>query len=480
MIKGVLWNLLGTGVPLLVALWAVPHLLQGYGNERFGLLSIIWALIGYFSIFDLGLGRALTKLVAERLGSNRQTEIPDLVATAIAIIFSLGLSASFLGAISSSWLVGDILKMDESLTQEGINAMKILSVGLPFVVLSAALIGLLEARGDFKSINAIRLLMGLSNFIGPVISLQWSASLVDATLILVFMRIFTTFLYAYRCWGTRAFGEARGRINRTMVKPLFQFGAWITISNVISPIMVQLDRFLIGAVIGVTRLPLYVIPADMLIRLSFMPAALINVLFPAFTKAMVESPQRGADLFNKSCTVMLWCLVPISLVVCLYAPEGLTLWMGADFSEGASPIVRWLVVGFFFNGMARIPHALLQSSGRPDLTAKLHIIEFPVYFVLMWILLKNYGILGAAVGWMLRMLLDMGLLFYVAAKKIPIVSNFARDASIKSLGIGLLFLLATLLDRCEYKNHIGFCVTLLTTLYAAKNIVLFRSFSHEK
>ena len=33
----------------------------------FGVLSLVWMFIGYFSLFDLGLGRATTKLVAEKI-----------------------------------------------------------------------------------------------------------------------------------------------------------------------------------------------------------------------------------------------------------------------------------------------------------------------------------------------------------------------------------------------------------------------------
>ncbi|MCI0403070.1 MAG: flippase, partial [Acidobacteria bacterium] len=46
----------------------IPPIIAGLGAERFGLLALAWAVLGYFNIFDLGLGRATTKFVAESLG----------------------------------------------------------------------------------------------------------------------------------------------------------------------------------------------------------------------------------------------------------------------------------------------------------------------------------------------------------------------------------------------------------------------------
>ena len=74
--RNVVWNLLGTGAPLLVAIVAIPLLIQGLGTARFGVLTLAWLVVGYFSLFDLGLGRALTKLVAEKLGKGQDDETP--------------------------------------------------------------------------------------------------------------------------------------------------------------------------------------------------------------------------------------------------------------------------------------------------------------------------------------------------------------------------------------------------------------------
>ncbi|MCG8060811.1 MAG: flippase, partial [Candidatus Thiodiazotropha endolucinida] len=66
--KNVVWNLLSIIVPFLVAIITIPILIDGIGKDRFGLLAISWMFVGYFSLFDFGLGRALTVLVAKCLG----------------------------------------------------------------------------------------------------------------------------------------------------------------------------------------------------------------------------------------------------------------------------------------------------------------------------------------------------------------------------------------------------------------------------
>ena len=60
--RNTIWNLIGYGVPLVVALFAIPLLIKGLGTDRFGVLTLAWVFIGYLSLFDLGLGRALKRL----------------------------------------------------------------------------------------------------------------------------------------------------------------------------------------------------------------------------------------------------------------------------------------------------------------------------------------------------------------------------------------------------------------------------------
>ena len=59
--RNTIWNIVGQSLPLLLAVVAIPLLIRRLGVDRFGVLTLAWALVGYFGLFDLGLGRALDK-----------------------------------------------------------------------------------------------------------------------------------------------------------------------------------------------------------------------------------------------------------------------------------------------------------------------------------------------------------------------------------------------------------------------------------
>ena len=106
-----LWNLFGNCFPVVVAVVCLPILKRGLGTERLGIISLAWVVIGYFSLFDLGLSRALTKLVAERIGQGRQPEIPSLVWTSLFLMTGLGLVGSLLTFLLAPYLVERLLKV---------------------------------------------------------------------------------------------------------------------------------------------------------------------------------------------------------------------------------------------------------------------------------------------------------------------------------------------------------------------------------
>lgn len=424
--RNALLNLAGKGLPLLVALAAIPLLIQGLGTERFGLLALAWVVIGYFTLFDLGIGRALTQVVSERLGTEREGEVGPIARTGLVGTGLLGLvgGAGLYAAVP--FLVEGLLNVPAGLRAESVTAFRILALAVPAVVSTAALRGVLEAEQRFGAINAVFIPMGVLLFLGPVAVLPWTSSLVAVFGVLVAVRIagWAVFLaLTLRGLPDRARGEKGGELAGgdlgAHLAELLRLGGWMTVSNVVSPLMVYFDRFVIGAVLTLSAVTYYATPYEAVTKVLLAPVAVAGVFFPAFALTAHQRRERTGLLFGQSLRAIMAMLFPVVLLVMAFAPEALALWVDAEMAERGTAVARWLAVGVFFNGLAQVPFALVQGSGRPDISAKFHLLEAPLYFALLWLLLGRMGIAGAAVAWSARAALDAGLLSVASARLVP-------------------------------------------------------------
>jgi len=376
-------------------------------------------LIGYASLFDLGLGRALTQLVARKLGAGEEREIPSLAWTSLLLMLLLG----FVGAVAvfliSPWLAGRGLNVPAALQGETLQSFRLLGLSIPFVITTAGLRGLLEAHQRFGVISALRIPMGVFTFAGPLLVLPFSKSLVPVVATLVAGRIVAWAAHLLLCLRVLpGFGRSIAW-ERSHAAPLLCFGGWMTVTNVVGPLMVTLDRFLIGALLSVTAVAYYATPYEVVTKLWMIPGALVGVMFPAFSTSSAQDRNRTAVLFRRSVKCVLLVLFPMVLLLIVLAQDGLKLWLGAEFAQHSFRVLQILAVGVFVNSLALVPFTLLQGVGRPDLTATLHLIELPMYLGLLWWLISARGIEGAAIAWTARVALDALFLFWLAKRYLP-------------------------------------------------------------
>jgi O-antigen/teichoic acid export membrane protein len=216
------------------------------------------------------------------------------------------------------------------------------------------------------------------------------------------------------------------RIKPTMLRPLLKFGSWITLSAIIGPIMDNFDRFLIGALASMTAVAYYATPYMVVSRLNRIPGAIIGVLFPAFSAIFNQGGRRTAILFSRGVRFVILTVFPLALLIITLAWEGLDFWLGLEFAQNSTFVLQCLTLGVFLNCMSYIPAGLIQGAGRPDSTAKLHLIELPCYLVALYLLIRTYGISGAAIAWTARVGVDAVLLFYITYHLLPESRHFIR------------------------------------------------------
>jgi len=423
--KNSIYNILGNIIPLIFALALIPIIIDGLGEEKFGILNLAWVVIGYFSFFDFGIGRTLTKIIAEKIGLKQTEKIPSLFWTSLYLMLGISLLGTLILIFLTPTLVYSFFNISKEIQLEASNTFYVLALSVPLVTTTAGLRGVLEAYQKFGIINVIRVFLGIFTFLVPLVSLIFSKSLFVIVIILISIRFFIWIFYLIQCFKINNNIKKNISFNSVMVKPILTFGGWMTISNIIGPLIIYSDRFLIGSIISATAITYYATPYEVVTKLLLIPSALMGVLFPAFSTTYLNNPEFTKKLLLNGVKYIFILLFPITFVIISFASEGMNLWLGEEFVVKSSMIVQLLAIGVLLNGISYIPFTFLQGIGKPDITAKVHLIEFPIYIVAMWFAIKHFGINGAAMIWLSRIIIDTLVLLLITKKIISFYFRFS-------------------------------------------------------
>lgn len=417
--RNTVFNLVGQALPMLVAVITIPLIIKGLGVGRFGVLTLAWMVVGYFSLFDLGLGRATTKFVAEYFGKGENLKMTRLIWASILMLFGIGLVGMTIAVVLMPWIVNGLLNIPPQLQAESLKAFYLLACSIPIVTTTAGFRGVLEAMQRFDLINYVKVPTYIAAFAAPLAVLPFSTNLFPIVMVLLASRFAGLMVYAFFCQHTMP-GLWRFELPLvSTIKRLLSYGGWLTISNIIWPIMTYLDRFIIGAMLTMTAVAYYATPYELVAKLMIITGSLIGVVFPAFSAFAGGQHEKLMRLHNKAVRYLLLALVPIVFVIIVLAEPFFRLWLGPEFARNSAVILQILALAKLINSVSQVPSSAIQAMGRPDITAKLHLIELPIYLVMVWFLIKTFGITGAALAWLLRTTLDTTLYFWLFYRLSP-------------------------------------------------------------
>jgi O-antigen/teichoic acid export membrane protein len=414
-----LLNLVGLGLPLVVAVVAIPPIVEGLGPERFGVLGLLWVSVAYLALLDLGLGRATTRYAAVAMAGGETERLREIVGVAVTSQLALGVVGGAAAAALAGPLVTRFLELDPALHREAIRSFVVLAAAAPAVTVTNSFRGVLEADQRFGLINVVRIPVSAANFLVPLagVWLGWALPTIVAWMVVV--RVGALVAYAGAALRTWPVLVGPVRIRGDRFRELAGFGGWVTVSAVVSALLLYIDRFVVGGVASMEAAGYYTVPHEMVTRLDILPAALVLTLFPALA-AMGAGPdpdtgtstgvEARGRLIAGSVEYLLMLVAPLLIALAISGGDVLTVWLGGEFASRAALPLAILAFGMLANAVAFVPAAAIQAAGRPDLTARFHLIELPIHLVVLWVLVHRWGLAGAAAASSLRSVLDLALL----------------------------------------------------------------------
>jgi O-antigen/teichoic acid export membrane protein len=449
--KNVLWNMGGVAGPLLALAVAVPVLIHKLGIERFGLLTLIWTFIKYFTACDFGIGTALTKFIADRLSLEGEHRLAPLVRTALVATAGFGLFLALGWMLACAPLVGRVFNIPPNLKSETLSAFYLLAFCLPMTTASEAMRGMLGALQRFDLINAVRGPVDMFSSLGLLAILPLSHSLFAMTAVLVAGRVVQFAALLTACHALNREILRSWRIEPRALRTMLGFGGWLMVSRITEPLLGNIERFLIVTILPAGVLAFYATPCEIANRLWYFPIFVEDVWFAALAHSFAGQTGKVGELTDSVSRILFLVMFPPAIMMMLFATEILTVWLGADFARNGAPVMQMAALAVLVGALRTVPTTALQAANRPDVGSLIRVFELPIYAALAWLLIRFGGIGGAALARLSRETIETAVFVLLAHRLLPAIVNDRRLewmlAGACAIGIPMIALPMTLSVR---------------------------------
>ncbi|MGF6771230.1 O-antigen/teichoic acid export membrane protein [Paraburkholderia sp. GAS199] len=406
-VKNIVINFAGAIAPTFVSLVTVPAYIHLMGVERYGVINLVWTLIGYFSVLDLGTSLATENQISKARAANDDS-IERIFWSAWFMNLGTGIVGGLLVYLGTFIYITHGVTVEPAFQREVMASLPWIAVAVPIANVSWVFAGAINGVERFASFN-INQTLGTALFqLLPLAAIFcFSPSLAVVIPAAVVARLVAGVMLgaaAFRAIGVRRMLMPEWRL----MAELFRYGRWMLLFSGAGMIASTLDRVLIGALMGARYVTYYAAPQNLVTRLNLLPVAMVRTLFPRLSAVS----RADADaLAHRSLAFLNGAFTPCVIVALFALKPFLTLWLGATVAA-AAPVAGVLVLGVWLGGQSSILGILIQAQTNPALVAGVSWLQLPLFVGALWAGIHWYGIMGAGVVVVLKALGDYSVLLY--------------------------------------------------------------------
>ncbi len=405
--------------PIALALFTAPFIVNHLGASGYGLLSIVGVTLGFFGFLDLGIGAAATRQVAAYYDREQHEKIGIVLSTAVAFYLLVGVAGSLLILALTDTLVSDVLKIPPEQTATAKTAFYVSALALPVSLVVSAFTAVPRAIQRFDVSTKISFVFATTSSVAVVVLLALGKGIVAilvAGLLMGLVGLLVGFLVIRRLLPTV---RIRISIDPHMLRELLSFGGYFFLSTIGALLLYQLDKFLIGAFLGVVAVTYYVVPGNLAQRIQGLAAAAVAVVFPVsaslFAAAEREALQR---LYTEGSRLVLILIVSIAVPLAVFAERFLAHWMGPEIASGSATTMMILVATYALLSTTGMAWSIANGLGRARINAAFTFAIFIVDVGLFLLLIGHYGVPGAAAAYLASAIVGVPALIACVERKL--------------------------------------------------------------
>lgn len=397
-VKNVFFSSVGVILPAFIFLVSTPIIIDKFGIDRFGYISLFWVFLSVSSILDLGMARALTNFVAKNL--NKKEEL-DSIYSVLLLLAIFSFLICFLLYLVTIYVIPNLGHIPSYLIDELSQATVYIALAVPSVILYSALRGIFEGEANFKLTSYSKMLMGICMVVPLVFVSEASATLLYAAQVCLITRLIGFFIllsnYLIKFRPKEYTFNLKGW-------EIFIFGAKVSVSSLSSSVLVYSDRFIASALLSPKDFGVYSLCTELVMRFLFIPGAISAVSFQSLSQSLV--PSKTKAILGKGIKYMSISILPISLILFLFGNELIYLWSSVIIAGELNYVILILSIGLLINSYGHLSYAYLQAGKFLGFTAKLHVFELIFFIPIMFFMCMYFGVVGLLLSWLGRITFD--------------------------------------------------------------------------
>lgn len=463
--KHIMHSLLGNFLPILVGICSMPILHKQLGEDRFGVIILIWITSNLVSLLDFGTVRVVTQTLAKFKIRDVPLPVIEMCQSVLVFLVMLSFGLFALGYFFRS----SILKVDLHIVEysEVAIAFYITLATVPFILITSLLKGILESQMKFGLANAIRVPMMSYLYIVPIFVVYLvGKNLIIISLALALGRIFFLVIYAY--FVMKECGELFFSWHTSFAKcfSLLKGLGWFAVIATLSPILGFLDRLFINNLISTTVAGFYATPYEVVSRMSLVAASISSVLIPVLMKCHMENEKMAIETAKTYMKIIYYALMVPCLVLVLFSRDILAVWMGGGFAINSFMLLKIFSLGMLLNSVCSVPSSFMLVRREEKKLGMFYCLQMLLYPVALFVGIRSFGMIGGAVVWFLRILCD--LIFFVVAT-VKVESNvFIKFKMFKNI---LSFIVLSVFVFVEFNLVIKVLIILIYSALSISSLI---------
>jgi O-antigen/teichoic acid export membrane protein len=411
-LKNSIWSIIGVGANVLVGIVLSPYMVRLLGAERFGVWALVFSVLDYFWLFDLGLTPAIANLVTRALAKNDSRRINEVINTAtVCFLLIAGVIWSLTFLFGAQ--VVRIFRVPAPLQHEFTLLIYLTGLSWGACVVLQMYVAALDAFQRFDLTNRVTLVLVVTRSVGYVVALLLGGGLLEMGVIFVSVQILGSL------WHLRNFARVFRELHYSLrlvrvetMREILRYGLPAFAANASSLFLAQSAPPVIGHYLQTAFVGFFAMPTKLVQNLSDTVSRLSLVTRSRVAELDELQDQRGvADLvvlLNRYCYSL---YMPLLIFVSLFGRQLLTVWLGRDFATHSAPLLPILiaanaiVLGGQYNSAAA-----LFGLGEHRRYAVILTCEGVALFGSLLFVVPAFGIAGAAWTVSILMVVFRGLL----------------------------------------------------------------------